>query len=210
MQPAPRRRPGAPSQSAFLPTWPTSTSRISIRTNRCQSCSPTAATSRRLPMDRQDAARSRNASIRQGGTLHRSSRHKHRSQPLRGRCLSRLGGNWSCSIRSKKSTCCVVFALCSCCLALSGEVGSLWCIPPPGLKAGRCLEGTLILAPVAGFCRLWARNCFTKKTPKPRSSTRSPRDSASVIAPKTIATVTSARRLVRFGWISVSLETVPP
>ena len=69
----------------------------------------------------------------------------------------------------------------------------------PILKKGTFLAGTATASPFLGFLAILASLCFTSKTPKPRSSTRSPLEIASLIVSKKTLTILEASFLKRVG-----------
>ena len=70
------------------------------------------------------------------------------------------------------------------------------------LRAGMNFSDTETAAPVRGLRPMRAPRCLTEKAPKPRSSTRSPRDSASPTSSKTVVTILSTSRCVRWLFCS--------
>src|SRR5579884_4089641 len=64
----------------------------------------------------------------------------------------------------------------------------------PVLKNGMCFSATLTLSPVRGLRPMRASRRLTENAPNPRSSTRSPRDSAAAISSKIAVTTTSTSR----------------
>jgi len=64
----------------------------------------------------------------------------------------------------------------------------------PILNAAKCLSVTFTWSPVRGLRAMRASRCLTENTPKPRSSTRSPRASAAAISVKSVATMRFASR----------------
>ena len=87
----------------------------------------------------------------------------------------------------------------------------------PVLKNGTFLSSTFTASPVRGLRPTRASRALTENAPKPRSSTRSPLASASMISSKTVFTIRSTWRCVRCGfssaifWISSErIIRVPP
>ena len=74
----------------------------------------------------------------------------------------------------------------------------------PVLKNGRAFSSTGTGSPVRGLRPMRALRRFTVKVPKPRSSTRSPRTSASVIRSNTVATISSTSAFSRCGLLAAS------
>src|ERR1700692_3698983 len=70
----------------------------------------------------------------------------------------------------------------------------------PVLKNGTHFLSTATWAPVRGLRPVGAGRCFTEKAPKPRSSTRSPRDIAATISPRIALTMFSTSRWYKWGF----------
>ena len=73
-----------------------------------------------------------------------------------------------------------------------------------GLNANKAFSGTTTALPLRGFRALRVDRFFAVNTPKPRSSTRSPRASAAVIVSSMASTMASASRLYRYGFCAES------
>src|SRR6516225_279276 len=70
----------------------------------------------------------------------------------------------------------------------------------PVLKNGTHFLSTATCAPVRGLRPVRAGRCLTEKAPKPRNSTRSPRDIAATISPSMALTMFSTSRWYRWGF----------
>src|SRR5215467_2902912 len=70
----------------------------------------------------------------------------------------------------------------------------------PVLKNGTHFLSTATWAPVRGLRPVRAGRCLTEKAPKPRNSTRSPRDIAATISPRMALTMFSTSRWYRWGF----------
>src|ERR1700746_404937 len=70
----------------------------------------------------------------------------------------------------------------------------------PVFKNGTECLSTATCAPVRGLRPVRAGRCLTEKAPKPRNSTRSPRDIAAIISPRMALTMFSTSRWYRWGF----------
>src|SRR5271166_3147290 len=70
----------------------------------------------------------------------------------------------------------------------------------PVLKNGTHFLSTATCAPVRGLRPVRAGRCLTENAPKPRNSTRSPRDIAATISPSMALTIFSTSRWYRWGF----------
>jgi hypothetical protein len=82
---------------------------------------------------------------------------------------------------------------------------SRWCMSLLVLNIGISFSATATTCPLRGFRPVRASRLLTLKAPKPRSSTRLPRASASAIVPRMVLTTASTSRWYRCGFCSAIL-----